>query len=197
VAKDKEKPNKDDNFFERDIDPEVVARVDKLMSDDEPAEEPDNPATEKSTDSVPPISAPNEPDSFGEPDTVSAPLLPSDKLPDAVKKAAPEEKILEPAPSEDEPEDSEETKTIPDKTEEKTSNKFAHTKFDIEDVETEKAVDSIVKEESDRALALEDNLVELEKNKSPAKTSLKTAFLIIFTLVSLSAAAVVMLKLSQ
>lgn len=137
MAEDKETPkDKPDNFFERDIDPEVASRVDKIMNE-EPVDQTSESAAEKTVEAA--ASEPAE----------GAPLLPSDKLPETLKET--DKKPEKPAePAKDLPAD-----------EEPGEARFDHDQVDMESPDTEKAVDDIVKEEADRMLAIEDAKAEL------------------------------------
>lgn len=140
MAEDKETPkDKPDNFFERDIDPEVASRVDKIMNE-EPVQQPTE--TPKPT----PETATADP-------AEGAPLLPSDKLPKSFKK---DEKATVKTP---------ETTAMPEKKEvsdqEPSEGRFEHDQVDMEAPDTEKAVDDIAREEADRMLAIEDAKAEL------------------------------------
>lgn len=124
-----------DNFFERDIDPKVASRVDKIMTGD----------TSGKNDGPTPKPTPNEriqPAS-------GAPLLPSDKLPDEVKEADPKVKKDTPKPRP--------AKNAGTYNEVKGNREAV----DLDDPNTEKAVEDIVRAESDRMLAIEDAKAEL------------------------------------
>lgn len=132
--KDSEK-KPEDNFLERDIDPAVASRVDKIMN-----EEPAN-------DSPQPASSNDEQDAPAQ----AAPLLPSDKLPTKIK-------VLEDNPKADNPQQSE---AIPEITSTDNEERYEHDSVGLEDPATDKAVDEIVGEEADRILAIEDAKAEL------------------------------------
>lgn len=188
MAKDKEKPtSKSENFFERDIDPAVVERVEKLMGGDENAASESSESKKESG----PVEPSGPPPPVADEPTASAPLLPSDKLPEAVtrvtkKEGSPEPKVEVPTES------GKTDEIVPSPKAEKVSS---HHGVDLDDPETEKAVDEIVKEEADHALAMEDNLAELEKAKAPKKKNGSKTLLVIVVLIAAAATVTLVLKL--
>lgn len=136
--KDSQNSNKKD-FLERDIDPAIVSKVDKMMSEEPRA----------SKNSPQPAEPANE--------VKAAPLLPSDKLPQPLRKLE-----KEPPEARQPAEDSAavtDSGQNPGNTEE--NKRFVRDNVGLEDPDTEKAVDDIVSEESDRILAIEDAKAEL------------------------------------
>lgn len=143
-----------EHFLGRDIDPELVKKVDEYM---EP-------------NSVEPESVPTAPKEFAEKEpeaeAASAPLLPSDKLPDLEKdtkttkpesKQAPKEQIRE-----------EETESLAES--EAIEPVLAEADdLDLEDPKTDKAVDDIVASEADALLEAEDNAKKPREQETPHK----------------------------
>lgn len=125
---EKNPPKKESSsFFGRDIDPEVEAHVTEVM--------------EAHPNAVKPVQRSLQPEQSS-----SAPLLPSEKLPNEVK-------AKQEQPAKNNQNDTESSNDIP--TVELPEG------IDIDNPETEKAVDDIVSKDSDRMLAIEDAKAEL------------------------------------
>lgn len=142
---DSDKPDERQQGPLRNIDPKIEEKVDKMMMPD----------SDKAAKAKP---ASNEAEAASKADSQTAPLLPGEKLPD-FDKPAPKKETPQPADTKPLPEpEKATTQTKPESDEEELPGRLNPM---VESPDTDKAVDDIVEEESDRMLAMEDAKAQL------------------------------------